>query len=132
MVEVASRVEQELELLRRNFPHLEYVREGNWVRLPCYHLPGNMWDRDWVEVCFQIPERIPGQPPYGFYVRPGLALRSGQPIGNYAFPAPTAFGADWGKFSWQLQDWSPAANPIAGTNIVNFARSFGDRFAEGT
>src|ERR1700680_746491 len=101
VVEVASRVEQELELLRRNFPHLEYVREGNWVRLPCYHLPGNMWDRDWVEVCFQIPERIPGQPPYGFYVRPGLALRSGQPIGNYAFPAPTAFGADWGKFSWQ-------------------------------
>ena len=131
MVESHSRVDEELELLRRNFPELEYLANGNWVRLPRCVLPDALWDPEVVEVCFQIPEKIPGQAPYGFYVRPGLAAQSGQTISNYVYPAPTAFGADWGKFSWQLEGWAPAADLIAGTNMLNFARSIADRFAQG-
>ena len=131
MVEPQSRVEQELELLRRNFPQLEYLAAGQWVRIPQYGLPDSIWDRDCVEVCFQIPEQIPGQPPYGFYVRPNLNLKNGQQILNYAYPAPTGFGGDWGKFSWQLAVWAPTADLVSGTNMVNFARSFVDRFTEG-
>jgi Prokaryotic E2 family E len=126
-----SRVAEELELLRRNFPELEYLVSGHWVRIPRYGLPDSIWDRDHVEVCFQIPEQIPGQAPYGFYVRPNLALESAQPIGNYAYPAPTGFGGDWGKFSWQLTGWTPTADLVSGTNMVNFVRSFVDRFTEG-
>jgi Prokaryotic E2 family E len=129
--EPQTRIQEELILLRRNFPDLEYLSEGNWVRIPSYALPDGLWDRDSVEVCFQIPEQMPGQAPYGFYVRPGIALKNEQPIGNYAFPAPTGFGADWGKFSWQLTGWAPAADLVAGTNMVNFARSLSTRFAEG-
>ena len=131
MAESQSRIEEEVELLRRNFRDLEYVASGQWVRIPRYGLADSIWDRNVVEVCFQIPEQIPGQPPYGFYVRPGLALRNGQGIGNYAYPAPTPFGSDWGKFSWQLDGWAPTADLIGGTNMVNFARSFSDRFTQG-
>jgi hypothetical protein len=125
------RVEEELDLLRRNFPQLEYLADGQWVRIPEFGIPDSIWDQNCVEVCFQIPGQIPGQPPYGFYVRPNLNLKSGLPIGNYAFPAPTGFGVDWGKFSWQLLVWAPTADLVSGTNMVNFVRSFVDRFAEG-
>ena len=126
-----TRIQQELELLRRNFPNLDYLAEGHWVRLPRYGFPRGIWDQDMVDVCFQIPERIPGQAPYGFYVRPGLTLCNKQAVADYAFPAPTGFGDDWGKFSWQLEGWAPVADLVAGTNMVNFARSFFDRLAQG-
>jgi hypothetical protein len=131
VAEPISRVDQELDLLRRNFPHLEYLEGGHWVRIHKFDIPDSIWDRNCVEVCFQIPEQVPGQAPYGFYARPNLNLKSGQPIGNYAYPAPTGFGGDWGKFSWQLLVWAPTADLVSGTNMVNFVRSFVDRFAEG-
>jgi len=126
-----SRLDEELDLLRSNYPGLEYRQEGHWVRFPEYVVPVEIWGQSTVEVSFQIPERIPGQAPYGFFVRPHMTLRNQQPVGNYAYPAQTAFGGDWGKFSWQLLVWEPSANVVAGTNMVNFARSIGDRFREG-
>lgn len=127
-----ERIESELALLQRGFPDLEYVPAGHWARIPTYPLPEAIWARDSVEACFQIPENVPAQAPYGFYVRPGLALVNGAGIQNYAYPAPTAFGGDWGKFSWQLLVWTPNAELVAGTNMLNFARSFVDRFREGS
>jgi hypothetical protein len=127
----AERVAAELELLGRAYPDLEFRAEGHWVRIPRYALPDGIWHRSETEVCFQIPESIPAQGPYGFYVRPGLALRDGTPIDNYTYPATTGFGDDWGKFSWQLLVWAPKEEIVAGTNMVNFARSIGDRLREG-
>jgi hypothetical protein len=127
----AERIAAELGLLRRAYPDLEYRAEGHWVRIPSYPLPDIIWDGSDTEVCFQIPENIPAQGPYGFYVRPGLALQGGTPIDNYTYPAPTGFGNDWGKFSWQLLVWTPKEEVVAGTNMVNFARSIGDRLREG-
>lgn len=128
----AERIAQELELLRSSFPTLEYVPEGQWVRIPSYPLPEAVWGRSAVEVCFQIPEAIPAQGPYGLYVRPDISLANGGVIQNYTYPAPTAFGGDWGKFSWQLLAWTPNADIVAGTNMLNFVRSFADRFREGS
>ena len=127
----AERITQELELLRDVFPDLEYVEAGHWVRIPQYPIDDEVWGRASVEVCCQIPEQIPGQAPYGFSVRPGLALRNAQPIDDYTYPAPTPFGDDWGRFSWQLLVWQPKDDLVAGTNMVNFARSIGDRLREG-
>lgn len=127
----AERIEQELALLRAAYPDLEYRPEGHWVRLPNYPAAEETWGRSSVEVSFQIPEQIPAQQPYGFHVRPGLSLQDGQVIDNYAFPAPTAFGGDWGKFSWQLLVWTPRDDIVAGTNMLNFARSIADRLRQG-
>lgn len=131
MVEANPRIRAELDLLRSNFPALDYLADGHWVRLRDHAIPGEEWEPRVVEVCFQIPERVPGQGPYGFYVRPGITRANGEAIANYAYPASTAFGDDWGKFSWQLEQWAPTEDLVAGTNMVNFVRSFNDRFAEG-
>jgi len=127
-----GRIASEVELLRVAFPDLEYRPAGQWVRIPRHPLPDGIWSRKSAEVCFQIPENLPAQAPYGFYVRPGLSLISGGEILNYVYPAPTAFGDDWGKFSWQLLEWAPTADLVVGTNILNFARSFMSRFQEGS
>jgi hypothetical protein len=84
-----------------------------------------------VELAFQIPERIPGQAPYGFHVRPGVALRSGGPPNNYTFPTTNPWGDGWGTFSWQLEHWNPGARACEGSNMVTFARSFAERFRQG-
>lgn len=131
MGEVNPRIEAELGLLRSNFPDLDYLPDGHWVRLGEWMVPGDVWGQSVVEVCFQMPERLPGQGPYGFYVRPGVTLTSGQAIANYAYPASTGFGDGWGKFSWQLEQWAPTDDLVAGTNMTNFVRSFQDRFSEG-
>lgn len=125
------RILEELVLLRTAFPDLEYRADGHWVRIPAYAVPDEVWDKSHVEVAFQIPEQIPGQAPYGFWVRPAIALRSGGQVDNYAYPAPTPFGDDWGKFSWQLLSWNPKADIVAGENMLNFAHSIADRLREG-
>ena len=68
-----ERIAQELELLRKHWPDLEYVEEGRWVRLPRYSLPKG-WNRSETDVAFQILPGYPGTPPYGFYVPVGLTF----------------------------------------------------------
>lgn len=125
-----ERIKEEVKLLQACFP-LEYREAGHWVRINNYPVDEQIWTCPVVDVAFQIPESIPAQQPYGFYVHPNLGLRSGETIDNYAYPAPTIFGDEWGKFSWQLLVWAPKADIVAGTNMVNFAHSIADRFREG-
>lgn len=128
-----ERVEHELEMVRACYPELEFRESGLWVRIPSYPIPTHIWIGDEVEVAFQIPEQLPGQPPYGFYVHPDLRLRpDGDVPQNYTCPAETPWGGDWGKFSWQLNPWVPASDPAAGSNMLNFVRSFADRFRQGS
>jgi Prokaryotic E2 family E len=128
---MSARIETEVSLLRSVYPDLEYQPEGYWVRIPVYRLPDGIWSRTEVEVSFQIPAGIPGEAPYGFYVRPQLALASGTAPNNYTYGTPTPFGSDWGKFSWALEPWAPHAEVTSGSNMLNFARSFYGRFTEG-
>lgn len=130
-----SRLSDELDLLRNWFgPDLEFRQDGQWVRLPSYQLPAGLWRADVVELCFQIPD--PPGPPYAFYVRPlgpdaGGGLHGAGEIGNYAHPAGTPWGDDWGKFSWQLEEFQVAEPLGAGNTMLDFARSFWARFLEG-
>lgn len=128
-----ERIRQELDMVRVCYPDLEFIEDGRWVRIPRYRLPTNVWSLEGdVEVCFQVPEQLPGQAPYGFYARPELCLVAGggRP-NNYEYPASTPFGGEWGKFSWSPEVWQPAAEPAAGSNLLNFVRSFSDRLREG-
>lgn len=119
-------------MLRTWYPELEYGAEGRWVRIPRHSLPTGIWAIEGpVEVCFQIPDQLPGQAPYGFYVRPELTLVGGQRPNNYEYPAQTPYGGGWGKFSWSPESWQPAPDAAAGSNLLDFARSFATRLKEG-
>lgn len=128
---MSERIQNELALLRTVFDSLEYRPEGHWVRLGAYAVPAGIWALSTIEVAFQIPAGLPGEAPYGFYVRPNLTLAAGGSPNNYTYPAPTAFGGDWGKFSWILDPWAPQAEIAAGSNMLDFALSFHSRLKEG-
>lgn len=128
---MSERIDRELALLRTVFETLEYRPEDHWVRIDAYAVPAGIWSQGIIEVCFQIPAGIPGEAPYGFYVRPNLTLAGGGSPNNYAYPAPTPFGGDWGKFSWILDPWAPQSEIAAGSNMLDFALSIHSRLKEG-
>ena len=134
-----SRLDEELELLRADYPDLEFLVDGLWVRLPRYEVPAELWRPSVLQVAFQIPPQM-GIAPYAFHVHPldgddfdRVELTSGGDIGNYSFPATTPWGADWATFSWGQEDnaWL-AVEPIrAGSNMARFVATFASRFGEG-
>ena len=74
---------------------------------------------------------LPGQPPYGFWVRPGLTLITGEAISDYQFPVATPFGDGWGQFSWSPENWSTNDDPRHAGNMLRWAQSFARRLSEG-
>jgi len=125
-------VEENLALLRTAYRDLEHlVASGvNWVRIPSYAVPDIFTIRS-AEVAFRVPAQ-PGEAPYGFWVRPGLALAAGGTINNYTFPATTPWGGDWGQFSFSpVGAWQPRSDVRSGANMLNFARAIADRLREG-
>lgn len=129
-----ERVAAEVELLRRVFPNLQYQPSGHWVLLPGYEMPTG-WNMTASDVAFQVSVSYPGTPPYGLYAPSGLRFKEAVPA-NYSDPAGTQppFPGRWAVFSWQPDDgqWTPHAEPAKGTNLVNWALGFAQRFRQGT
>jgi hypothetical protein len=130
---MSERLEEELALLRTEYPDLEHVFDGtgHWIRIASHPVRSEIWGRDEVEVACQIPAQI-GVAPYAFRVRPGLALPGGALPTNYTYPAATPWGSDWGQFSWSPMTWLPTADIRAGANMLKFIRSFAERLGEAT
>jgi hypothetical protein len=128
---MGDRIQDELKLLRRHFPDLEYCEEGRWVLLPHYALPPGIWDRDGVAVCFLTPPGYPGQKPYGFYVSPRVQLRGGGEVKNRTDSAEPPFAVEWAKFSWDIPVWHATADLQTGSNLLNFVLTFRARFVQG-
>jgi len=131
---VKARIEQELTLLKKYFPHVEYREAGHWFRIPDYPLPDG-WNKTKTHVAFQLPAAgFPGTPPYGIYTPSGLTFKDSRPD-NYTDPAPAQppFGGTWAIFSWTVQDgeWRPTADIYSGSNLLNWVRGFSERFREG-
>lgn len=127
---MSNRTATELELLRARYPDLEYREADGWVRIPVYRLPEGVWNVESCEVAFRFPE-LPGQPPYGFLVRPGLELKEGGQPNNYTPGVETPFGPGWGQFSWTPDEWRPASTVQLGSNMFTWVESFGNRLREG-
>jgi hypothetical protein len=128
-----ERVEAEIALLKERFPELE-IRLDLWCRFPEYRLPAGIWNVDVVELAFRIPAQLPGEQPYGIWVKPSLTLKGGGMPGNYTPDVSIALGEGWGQFSWAPETWapSPTIDTITqGTNLVNFVESFAVRLREG-
>jgi len=127
------RLTEELELLRRHFPGLEYIEAGAWVRIPGFKRAKG-WQPAESDIAFQVPAGFPATPPYGFYVPAGTRFNGAMP-GSYAEPADPCppFPGSWGKFSWQPEgaDWQPKASTADGSNLLSWVRGFIARFQEG-
>jgi hypothetical protein len=131
---MSERIKEELELLRRSYSNVEYIEAGQWVRIRDYPIPAGLsWNRQTTDVCFQIPPGYPGAPPYGFYVPSGIKFDNNTPE-SYTEPAQNKppFEGTWGIFSWSYDShWLPKAELRAGSNLLNFVRTFKDRFLGG-
>lgn len=129
--DMASRIEDELNLLRTRFPDLGFQESGQWVLFPRYTLPPSIWDRDEVAVSFQIPPGYPAQKPYSFFVSPRIELSAGGEVKNRTDSNDPPFEGNWMKYSWDLPKWQATANLANGSNLLNFALTFHNRLAEG-
>jgi len=129
-----KRLQQEHELLLKFYPTA--IRNGLWFLIPSYPVANDRgWNREVVNVAFQAQANHPAAAPYGFHVPSGMLCNGAKPA-NYTEPSQTIppFGEAWGMFSWTLADgvpWIPQADLVSGANLLNFARSIGDRFREG-
>ena len=85
-----------------------------------------------VAVAFQIPNGIPAEAPYGYYVKQPLEHRTGG-APQHAAPAAESvpWTGPWLKFSWSPSAWAPTSEVRKGSNALQFALSFADRLREG-
>lgn len=128
-----GRLELEALLLRGRFG-ANLVREGAWFLVSTYPVAGNGWNRDKTQVSFRAQVGYPGTPPYGIFVPAGMRFNGAMPK-NYQEPVAERppFPGEWGLFSWAPDDgqWRPGATPREGSNLLNFALSFANRFHQG-
>lgn len=129
----AARIAQEIELLKRHYPLLEYNPNGQWILIPEYPLPAD-WNQETTSVAVKIEPSYPGAPPYGIYVPVGLRYQ-GSPPNNYREPVDVQvpFDGSWGIFSWSPEDghWRPTGDLVSGSNLLNWVIGFKKRFEEG-
>ena len=128
---MSDRTADEVSLLIAAYPAMEWRPQDRWARIPTYRAPVALWTLESFEVAFQLPAQLPGQAPYGFWVRPGLQLLAGGTVNNYSYPVTTPFGAGWGQFSWAPEIWQPGQTVRSGTNMLDFVKSFAARLREG-
>lgn len=124
-----ARLEAELKLLRTRFPDLEFHEAGRWVLLPDYPIsPG--WSAERIPIAFQVQPGHPATPPYAFAV-PDSLIFNGTVPGNSTAPASVPFPGSWRQISWSPESWTPTADPQKGSNLVQWAIGFIQRFREG-
>jgi hypothetical protein len=127
-----SRVDEEVDLLRKYCKDLEYRREGQWVLLPRYTVPEEGgWNEAIVAVGFQFLPGYPAQKPYGFYVTPSMTLKSGATVQNATASIEPPWPGPWMKFSWDPTEWAPTQDLRIGSNMLNYTLTFVDRLKEG-
>jgi len=129
-----ERIIKELDLLRKYYPNIEAKEHGEsvWFRIPDFPIPGEIWNKNVAAVCFEANVSYPGAAPYSFYVEGGLRSKENALPRDYAEPGATPFPGTWGRFSWQHDaSWNATEDLVAGSNLLNFVRSFPDRLKEG-
>lgn len=131
------RIEQELELLRRHWDHVEHREAAgeDWFLLPRYPLPSG-WQLgaeavEIIPVAFLVPVAYPGSAPYAFLAPAGLNYRGTAPGNTGGSAKNPPFEGTWMQFSWTAKDWKATSDVHKGSNLLAWSRSFGNRFREG-
>lgn len=83
-----------------------------------YSIPGNIWDREKVDLLVITHPTYPNAKLDMFWVDPPITLKSGAQA--KAVSPEKKCGRDWQRFSWHVNNWNPAHdNLITYLNVVN-------------
>ena len=130
-----DRLAAELELLRRFFRQVLFESTGSWFMIPSYPFSeSGQWSPSPLAVAFHAQPGHPGQAPYGIWV-PSGARYEGRMLNNIQDPAnkQPPFPGRWALMSWTVDgEWRPNAEVAKGSNLLNYALGFKERFAQGT
>jgi hypothetical protein len=132
---MTTRIVAELELLRTRFPDILYQANGHWFLIPAYPMPaGRVWTPSPMPVAFHAQPGHPGQHPYGIYVPSGVRV-DGHPPANFKDTADKRppFPGSWAVLSWQPDggQWIAKDDIRKGSNLLNYALGFTERFLQG-
>lgn len=128
----SDRLSAELDLLRSYYEGVRYVNErGHWIQIPEYPLPQG-WSASAIPVPFEVKETHPGTPPYGLYVPADLTFNGQVPNNRNANPPQPPFKGAWALLSWTPEaGWRATSDLRTGSNLLQWARGFSVRFAQG-
>lgn len=125
-----DRYEEEIELLRQQYPSVEHDEDFNWVLVEEVELSDG-WSRDTTKILLFPPSGYPETPPRNFWVPPGLKFE-GQMPGSFNRNHKRHDGQQWDRFSWRVRsNWTPAATVEDGSNLLTFMNSVEARLEEG-
>lgn len=130
---MTERLQRDIDLLRGRYPEVEFREEGQWVFLPHYIIPNDLWEQKEYAVSFQLRAGYPDIGPYGINASPPPRGKSGQVPSNYVDnpePAPP-FPGTWGRLSWDSTGWRATPDLVSGHTLLNYVESFRQRFEEG-
>lgn len=134
---MADRINEEFELLRSVYPDIQRAMSGqeHWFHIPAYSIPQALgWTPAAMPIAFHAQPKHPGAAPYGIFV-PTRVCVHGQAPNNFNANANKAvpFPGRWGVLSWTVQSatWRPKADTRSGSNLLNYALGFIERFQQG-
>ncbi len=131
-------IEVELKKLREKYDKVEHVETNgqDWFKIDAYPLPQgwliNGDHRESIPVVFSVNADYPKRSPYGFLGPSTLSFDGGTPENTTQSSSVTPFDGEWLLFSWHCEDWPEQADNDAQPDLVAWARSFTNRFLEGT
>lgn len=122
-----SRLEDDLALLRAEFPNVCVGRQNDHFVLPELELPPGLFTQSTTRLLVVVPPTYPTAPADNFYVGWGLALQAGGSINNYSGPAQL-YGEQWGVFSFHVTygGWNAAHD-----TFLTFLTAVRSRLQEG-
>lgn len=116
-----DRIADELELLKRYYPDIEYQFANG---LHWFYLPNLVFDmeRPSIPVVFYVTEGHPGAEPYGFFFP--QSETSTLPVKNTRAKVCPPFEGAWTFVSWSPVTWRPKGDLISGDNLWGWSRGF--------
>lgn len=133
MGDPATRIAEELELLRKWFGDIQFEPTGNWFLIPNdARASVHGWSPKPFPVAFHAQPGHPGAVPYGIYVRSDARVGSAPPA-NFEASASNRppFPGEWGVLSWSIDGWFAKADVREGSNLLGFVLSFEERYRSG-
>lgn len=125
-----ERLDQEIALLRKEYPAVRHSENYDWVVVKDVPLPDG-YNRDATEILTFLPAGYPETPPDNFFVPAGLRLTNGDQIDAFNRNHRTHEGEQWARFSWHEDSgWSPTEDVKDASNLLTFMGTVEERLKE--
>jgi hypothetical protein len=126
-----ERRKQEIELLRKEYGHVDVSDNLEWIIIRHYPLKSG-WNQTDTEVLVFIPPGYPNTPPDFFYTQNDLRLSNGNRLPDKTTANTQKLGKPWLQFSYHVEkaDWNPHSDLLRGHNLLTFMEGVNQRLSE--